>query len=173
MTHNNHTRPTWNDALAIAKELQEEYQIPIFAMTYRGGACRCCPSVAQFNPEAYLTEDIAHRELKESDFFIIFGHTTYNAYGEAVFADKKGNPLPFGSTSGGFRSGKDIWIKPEHYVRYRLSDTFTMDTLNEVLTKFTDRLNAKAEMNYAYTAPVDKDTCALIEYVGLDPHQFW
>lgn len=86
MTHNNPTRPTWHDALAIAKELQEEYQIPIFAMTYRGGACRCCPSVAQFNEEAYLT-------------------------------------------------------------------------------KFTERLNAKAEATYKLTMPKDKDTCALIEEV--------
>lgn len=165
MTHNTPTRPTWYDALAIAKELQEEYQIPIFAMTYRGGACQCCPSVAQFNEEAYLTEDIAHRELKESDFFLIFSHTIYDAYGEAVFADKKGNPQPFGSTSGGFRSGKDIWIASKHWVQYRLSDTFTMDTLNEVLTKFTDRLNAKAEATYKLTMPKDKDTCTLIEEV--------
>lgn len=148
MTNNTPTRPTWHDALAIAKELQEEYQIPIFAMTYAGGACRCCPSVAQFNEEAYLSEDIAHRELKESGFFIIFSHTRYDAYGEAVFIDKKGNPLPFGSLSGGWRSGKDIWFNTKHYVRYRLSDTFTMDTLNEVLIKFTDRLNAKAEATY-------------------------
>ena len=50
-------------------------------------------------------------------------------------------------------------------MRYRLSDTFTMDTLNEVPTKFTERLNAKAEANYKLTMPKDKDTCALIEEV--------
>lgn len=168
MTHNNPTRPTWHDALAIAKELQEEYQIPIFALTYRGGACRCCPSVAQFNPEAYLTEDDKHKELAELAELgpiIIFSHTKYDPYGEAVFADKKGNPLPFGSTSGGWQSGKDVWIDSSHWVKYSLSDTFTMDTLNEVLTKFTERLSAKAEMTYTYTAPEDKDTCALIEEV--------
>lgn len=168
MTHNNHTRPTWNDALAIAKELQEEYQIPIFAMTYRGGACRCCPSVAQFNPEAYLTEDDKHKELAELAELgpiIIFSHTRYGAYGEAAFTDKKGNPLPFGSLSGGWRVGKDTIIDSKHWVKYHLSDTFTMDTLNEVLTKFTERLSAKAEMTYTYTAPEDKDTCALIEEV--------
>lgn len=165
MTNTNHTRSTWNDALAIAKELQKEYQIPIFAMTYRGGACRCCPSVAQFNEEAYLSEDVAHRELQESDFFIIFSHTRYDSYGEAVFTDKKGNPQPFGSTSGGWQSGKDVWIDSEQWVRYRLSDTFTMDTLNEVLTKFTERLNTKAEATYKLTMPKDKDTCALIEEV--------
>lgn len=40
-----------------------------------------------------------------------------------------------------------------------------METLNEVLTKFTERLNAKAEATYKLTMPKDKDTCALIEEV--------
>lgn len=159
------TRPTWHDALAIAKELQEEYQIPLFAMTYRGGACQCCPSVAQFNEEAYLTEDDKHKELAELGPLIIFSHTRYDSYGESVFTDKKGNPQPFGSASGGWQSGKDIWVNSQHWVRYHLSDTFTMETLNEVLTKFTERLNAKAEATYKLTMPKDKDTCALIEEV--------
>ena len=28
--------PTWKQAMDIAKELQEEYQLPIFAMTFKG-----------------------------------------------------------------------------------------------------------------------------------------
>lgn len=48
--------PTWKDALRISKELQREFKLPIFAMTFRG-ACSCCASPADFNKEAYLTKD--------------------------------------------------------------------------------------------------------------------
>lgn len=41
--------PTWKDALRIAKELQKEYKLPIFAMTFRG-SCSCCASPAAFVP---------------------------------------------------------------------------------------------------------------------------
>lgn len=32
----NNNFPTWKDALVLAKELQREYKLPIFAMTFRG-----------------------------------------------------------------------------------------------------------------------------------------
>lgn len=32
----NNNFPTWKDALRIAKALQDEYQLPIFAMTFKG-----------------------------------------------------------------------------------------------------------------------------------------
>ena len=44
--------PTWKDALRIAKGLQEEYGLPIFAMTFKG-TCSCCASPDDFNKQAY------------------------------------------------------------------------------------------------------------------------
>ena len=35
------TTLTWNDVAKIAKNLQKEYKLPIFAMTYKN-TCSCC-----------------------------------------------------------------------------------------------------------------------------------
>lgn len=62
--------PTWKDALRIAKELQREYKLPIFAMTFRG-SCSCCASPADFNKEAYLTKDVAEMDGVDIDSYVV------------------------------------------------------------------------------------------------------
>lgn len=48
---------TWRQATKIAKQLQIKYQIPIFAMTFKG-SYSCCAEPSHLNKEAYLTPDI-------------------------------------------------------------------------------------------------------------------
>lgn len=63
------TIPTWKQALDIAKSLQLEYQLPIFAMTYKG-MCSCCAGAAYFNKEAYFPRNVAKMDAKDIDAYI-------------------------------------------------------------------------------------------------------
>ena len=51
------TTLTWNDVAKIAKKIQKQYKLPIFAMTYKG-TCSCCASPTDFHASAYLTKDV-------------------------------------------------------------------------------------------------------------------
>lgn len=65
------TTLTWNDVAKIAKKLQKEYKLPIFAMTYKN-TCSCCASPAELNASSYLTKDVKDLTWKEIDSYIIF-----------------------------------------------------------------------------------------------------
>lgn len=164
----NNNFPTWKDALRIAKALQDEYQLPIFAMTFKG-SCSCCASPADFNGEAYLTKDVAEMDGVDIDAYVALKNSC-NGGGEARFyhtetvtkggkASRKRVWDDFGTLTGGHDAGGD------QYVMYKLSDSFTMDSLRELLTRFVDGLNEVAGFEaYALTMPDNESECAQIVY---------
>lgn len=164
----NNNFPTWKDALRIAKELQREYNLPIFAMTFKG-SCSCCAYPSGFNKEAYLTRDVAWAKWADVDAYVVFWNS-FNSAGEARFYHTEtianGGKTKrrrvwdnFGTLTGGHDAGGD------QYVIYKLSDSFTMDSLRELLTRFVDGLNEVAGFEaYALTMPDNESECAQIVY---------
>lgn len=143
------TKPSWKQALKIMKALQNHYQLPIFAATFRG-SCSYCAEPRHLNPEAYLTPDLKRKSWGDIDAYIIFKNSE-NAEGEAYFAGD------FGTV----KDGKWIGVTPQ-YVRYRLSDNFTKEQFDECLTAFVDALNESAEAQYVLELPHSTDKCAII-----------
>lgn len=160
----NNNFPTWKDALRIAKELQKEYRLPIFAMTFRG-SCSCCASPADFNREAYLDEGVADKDWADVDAYVVLKNSR-NGGGEAQFYHT------VKVTEGGKVKSKRVWNEfgtaggrndGVQYVAYDLSDSFTMGSLRELLTRFVDGLNEVAGFEaYALTMPDDESKCAEI-----------
>ena len=159
----NNTLPTWKDALRISKELQREYDLPIFAMTFKGSANASRPS---FNKEAYLTKGVAQAKWADVDSYVTLKNS-YDGGGEAQFygveTGVNGGKVTrrrvwneFGALVGGRNSGVQ-------YVGYSLSESFTMNDLHGLLAKFVDGLNAIAGFEaYALTLPDDESECAVI-----------
>lgn len=164
----NNALPTWNDALSIAKALQEEYQLPIFAMTFKG-SCSCCASPDDFNKQAYLDKSVAEKSWDEIDSYVILKNA-HNCGGEARFfhtqSFREGGKTrtrrvwnEFGTVYDGYNDSVD------QHVMYRLSESFTMERLRELLTKFVDGLNEVAGFEaYALVLPDDESECAQIVY---------
>lgn len=160
--------PTWKDALRIAKELQREYKLPIFAMTFRG-SCSCCASPADFNKEAYLTKDVAEMDGVDIDSYVALKNSC-NGGGEARFYHTEtivnGGKTKrrrvwddFGTLTGGHDAGGD------QYVMYKLSESFTASDLCDLLTKFVNGLNEVAGYDvYDLVLPDDETECAQIVY---------
>lgn len=160
--------PTWKDALRISKELQREFKLPIFAMTFRG-ACSCCASPADFNREAYLTKDVAEMDGVDVDAYVVLKNSC-NGGGEARFYHTEtivnGGKTKrrrvwddFGTLTGGHDAGGD------QYVMYKLSESFTASDLCDLLTRFVDGLNEAAGFEaYDLVLPDDETECAQIVY---------
>lgn len=160
--------PTWKDALRISKELQKEYKLPIFAMTFRG-SCSCCASPADFNKEAYLTKDVAEMDGADIDSYVVLKNSC-NGGGEARFYHTEtivnGGKTKrrrvwddFGTLTGGHDAGGD------QYVMYKLSESFTASDLCDLLTRFVDGLNEAAGFEaYDLVLPDDESECAQIVY---------
>lgn len=70
-------RTTWNEALTIAKNLQEEYQLPIFAMTRRGNPKVDYYSPASLNPEYDLNISPTQEEGELSKWGSWIGEGVY------------------------------------------------------------------------------------------------
>lgn len=161
------TIPTWKQALDIAKSLQLEYQLPIFAMTYKG-MCSCCAGAAYFNKEAYFPRNVAKMDAKDIDAYVYLKNS-FNGSGEAKFYNMV-------ETWGGDR--KKVWNdfgtlnrKPDYwdpdgrdlqYVGYKLSENFTMKHLHQLLTRFVTALNDLTDTQYALKLPKDDSECAII-----------
>jgi hypothetical protein len=164
----NNSFPTWKDALRIAKALQDEYQLPIFAMTFKG-SCSCCASPADFNREAYLDKGVAQAKWDDVDAYVVLRNSC-NSAGEARFYHMetvtKGGKTSrkrvwddFGTLTGGHDAGGD------QYVMYKLSESFTMDSLRDLLTKFVNGLNEVVGYEaYDLVLPDDETECAEIVY---------
>lgn len=160
----NNTLPTWKDALRISKELQREFDLPIFAMTFKG-SCSCCASPADFNKEAYLDKGVAEKDWADVDAYVVLKNSC-NGGGEAQFY------RTVKVTEGGKMKSKRVWNEfctaggrndGVQYVAYDLSDSFTMDSLRDLLTKFVDGLNEVAGYEaYALTMPDNESKCAEI-----------
>lgn len=161
----NNALPTWKDALRISKELQCEFDLPIFAMSFKG-ECSCCAHPSGFNRESYLTRDVAWAEWADVDAYVVLWNS-FNSNGEARFyhtetivncgkAKRRRVWDEFGTVAGGKNDGVQ-------YVKYRLSESFTMDSLRELLTKFVDGLNKVAGFEaYVLTMPDNESECAEI-----------
>lgn len=160
--------PTWKDALRLAKELQREYDLPIFAMSFKK-ACSCCASPADFNKEAYLTKDVAEMDGADIDSYVVLKNSC-NGGGEARFYHTEtivnGGKTKrrrvwddFGTLTGGHDAGGD------QYVMYKLSESFTASDLCDLLTRFVDGLNEAAGFEaYDLVLPDDETECAQIVY---------
>ena len=138
---------TWHDALTIAKTLQEERRIPIFAMTFKG-MCSCCADPKHFNPEAYLYKNTRRKNWKEIDSYIILFNSG-NGHGEADLTHPENTPF-----------GK-LWEYSEWennqakriYVRYCFGKKLNMETLNSILTRFVECINERSDEKWEYIAP--------------------
>lgn len=143
---------TWNEAAKIAKKLQKKYQLPIFAMTYRG-SCSCCAAPCDLNKQAYLTPEVKKTPWADIDSYIIFNNA-YNGSGEARMKDE------FSFTDDDF----DFKSRTQ-YVSYRLSDKFTKEQFEECLSEFVKQINKQSGKQFKLILPKDEHTCAIIEPV--------
>ena len=156
---------TWKQAMDIAKELQEEYQLPIFAMTFKG-MCSCCASPEHFNKEAYLSRDVAKKDWKEIDSYVVLKNSS-NGSGEAKLysmvpinweGKRKKSWNDFGTLAyEGYFDGRDY-----QHVAYGLSESFTMKDLRKMLKRFVAALNEASEAQYKLKLPKNENECATI-----------
>lgn len=145
---------TWKQAAEIAKQLQIKYQIPIFAMTFKG-SCSCCAKPSHLNEEAYLTSDIKEKSWDEIDSYIIFSNSN-NSSGEAYMYDE------FSLT---YDYIFDELKYSKQYIKYKLSKDFSKEKLEKCLTEFVDAVNDKSFTTYKLSVPKDKSLCAIIEKI--------
>lgn len=142
---------TWHDALTIAKTLQEEHRIPIFAMTF-SGSCSCCSSPKNFNPQAYLYKNTRRKKWEEIDSYIILFNSG-NGHGEAELSNPE--DTPFGKLAE-YSEWENNQAK-RIYVRYHLGKKLNMETLNETLTRFVEYINERSDEKWEYIAPNNED----------------
>ena len=145
---------TWKNAAEIAKQLQIKYQIPIFAMTFKG-SCSCCAEPSNLNEEAYLTPDIKEKSWDEIDSYIIFSNSN-NSSGEAYMYDE------FSLT---YDNMFDETKYKKQYIKYKLSENFSKEKLEKCLTEFVDAVNKESFATYKLSVPEDKNICAIIEKI--------
>lgn len=145
---------TWRNAAEIAKELQIKYQIPIFAMTFKG-SCSCCAEPSDLNKEAYLTPDIKEKSWDEIESYIIFNNA-HNASGEVDMGDE---------FSVIYDDMFDETKYKKQYIKYKLSDNFSKEKLEKCLTEFVDAVNEESFTKYKLSVPEDAGLCATIEKI--------
>lgn len=150
-------KPTWKQVMKLMKELQVEYQLPIFAASYKG-SCSCCATPINFNNEAYLTPDVKKQTWEEIGAYIVFKNSS-NAQGEAIL-DKD-----FGTVKYRW-DGHPYVIEATQYLGYRLSEQFTMNDLHQLLTSLIEGINALSDAQYELILPEDKYHYAVIQRVG-------
>ena len=146
------TALTWNEVAKIAKKIQRQHQLPIFAMTYEG-SCSCCATPANFHASAYLTKDVKSLSWKEIDSYIIFKNS-HNGHGEATLTDR-------------FCETRECEYSEyrDQYVGFKLSETFTMEKLQECLTLLVELINAASDDKYLLQLPEDNFHCAVIKRI--------
>lgn len=149
------TTLTWNEVAKIAKNLQKEYKLPIFAMTYKG-TCSCCADARELNASSYLTEDVKDLTWQEIDSYIIFKNA-HNSHGEARMSAE------FGFTKDQWRPSRSVYN--DQYVGFKLSETFTMEKLHECLTRLVDEINSRSTTQYSLELPEDDYHCAIIKRI--------
>lgn len=145
---------TWRQAAKISKQLQIKYQIPIFAMTFKG-SCSCCAEPSNLNKEAYLTPNIKEKSWDEIESYIIFNNA-HNASGEARMYDE------FSLT---YDDMFDETKYKKQYIKYKLSKNFSKEKLKKCLTEFVYAVNEKSLATYKLSVPEDTGLCATIEKI--------
>ena len=145
---------TWRQAAEIAKQLQLKYEIPIFAMTFKG-SCSCCAEPSNLNDEAYLTPDIKEKSWDEIESYIIFNNA-HNSSGEAYMGDE---------FSVIYDDLFDEKRYSTQYIKYKLSDKFSKENLKQCLIEFVDKVNEESFTTYKLSVPEDTSLCAVIEKI--------
>lgn len=149
-------KPTWKQVMKLMKELQVEYNLAVFAASYKG-SCSCCSTPANFNDEAYLTPEVKKQTWEDIGAYIVFKNSS-NAQGEAAL-DKD-----FGDVEDNYeRNGV---TETKQYLGYVVTEQFTMDDLNQLLTRLVEGINGLSDAQYELTLPEDKYQCAVIKRVG-------
>lgn len=62
-------KPTWKQVMKLMKELQVEYNLAVFAASYKG-SCSCCSTPANFNDEAYLTPEVKKQTWEDIELIL-------------------------------------------------------------------------------------------------------
>ena len=149
-------KPTWKQVMKLMKELQVEYELTVFAASYKG-SCSCCATPTNFNDEAYLTPEVKEQTWEDIGAYIVFKNSN-NAQGEAAL-DKD-----FGDVEDNYeRNGV---TETKQYLGYVVTEQFTMDDLNQLLTRLVEGINGLSDAQYELTLPEDKYQCAVIKRVG-------
>lgn len=156
------THPTWEDAIRIGRELQEEHQIPLFAFTYYK-MCSCCASPQDFRVRDFL------RKKKGRDAYKDWG--TFKALEEKpayiVFANSsnyRGEIKDFTSEFG-FSGERNLFPQMIKYAPDYFEETA------HILREFVDRMNALTSSGDLYYLQVPDGPQTLMKIgvkVGCD-----
>lgn len=159
------TRPTWEDTIRIGRELQEKYQIPLFAFTYYK-MCSCCASPQDFRVRDFLRKKKGRDAYKDWDTFRALEEKP--AY--IVFANSsnyRGEIKDF-SSEFGFSGERNLFPQMVKYA----PDYFTETA--HVLRDFVDRMNALTSSGDLYYLHIPDDPQTMMEIgvkVGCDLFQ--
>lgn len=148
-------KPTWKQVMKLMKELQVEYNLAVFAASYKG-SCSCCATPENFNDEAYLTPEVKKQTWEEIGAYIVFKNSS-NAQGEAVLNED------FGDVKDHYEH--DDVTETKQYLGYVVTEQFTMNDLNQLLTRLVEGINTLSDAQYELTLPEDNYHCAVIKRV--------
>lgn len=159
------THPTWEDAIRIGRELQEEHQIPLFAFTYYK-MCSCCASPRDFRVRDFLRKKKGRdaykdwgtfRALEDKPAYIVFANSS----------NYRGEITDF-SSEFGFSGERNLFPQMVKYA----PDYF--DETADILQEFVDRMNALTSSGDLYYLHIPNDPQTMMEIgvkVGCDLFQ--
>lgn len=133
---------SWYAALRKMKQLQNRYNIPLFAATYISN-CSCCATPHDFNEEAYLDPTNKPNKFSELSSYVVFSNS-WNAGGEAELLGEFGMiyDQDFHET-----------LFKKQFIKYRTSDTITIETLTDILGELVAYLNDLSFKQYVLQIP--------------------
>lgn len=159
------THPTWEDAIRIGRELQEEHQIPLFAFTYYK-MCSCCASPQDFRVRDFLRKKKGRdaykdwgtfRALEDKPAYIVFANSS----------NYRGEIKDFTSEFG-FSGERNLFPQLVKYA----PDYF--DETAHILREFVDRMNALTSSGDLYYLQIPDGPQTMMEIgvkVGCDLFQ--
>ena len=148
------THPTWEDAIRIGRELQEEHQIPLFAFTYYK-MCSCCASPQDFRVRDFLrkkkgrdayTNWDTFKALEEKPAYIVFANSS----------NYRGEIKDFTSEFG-FSGERNLFPQMVKYAPDYFKETA------DVLQGFVDRMNALTSSGDLYYLHIPDDPQTMME----------
>lgn len=133
---------SWYAALRKMKQLQNRYNIPLFAATYVS-ECSCCATLHDFNEEAYLDPTNKPTTFSELSSYVVFNNA-WNAGGEAELLGEFGMiyDQDFNET-----------LFKRQFVKYRTSSTISIETLADILGELVAYLNDLSINQYTLEIP--------------------
>ena len=153
------THPTWEDAIRIGQELQQEYQIPLFALTYYK-ICSCCAEPQDFRVRDFLRKKKGRDSYTNwKTFKALEGKPSYIIFQNS--SNYRGEITDF-SQEFGFRGQSNLFPQ---LVKYN-PDYF--EEAVDVLKEFVDRMNTLTPSGDAYYLSVPDDSSAVLEIGLLD-----